>query len=200
MITNGLTIKDHNSIHDKLTCKFPFEIEMIIAYDKSPVKANELAFNTSEFCSIRDNENIRGITGPKMDPVYLIHADIENLNEIEKRCSYFDNYAMIQKAHQKIIEFFQQRNSLAFYMGGDNFVIITDEFVKQHALEFISYGKNVLGLSMNCGIGMANTARKSMMYATASLDMISSKRRSEYDYRHAFCIQDVFPDYALTKQ
>jgi GTP cyclohydrolase IIa len=189
-ITNTLTIKDHMQIHKELTSKFPVSITMTVAFDESPFKANEIAFRSSKFCQVPEYGFIYGTTQSENEAVHLIHIDVEGLTEISKKLSYFEVYSMIQKVQQKITEFFQQRNSLAFYMGGDNFIVISDGDIERHANEFVEYSKNVLGLSMNCGIGIGDTGRKAVMYATASLDMIRAKRNQKNDYLHVYNIQN----------
>lgn len=189
-ITNTISIKDHVEIHEEITSKFPVLIDMTIAHDTSPLKANEIAFNSSTLCPFSEYGYVRGMTGFENESVYLIHIDIEGLTEISTKQSYFDVHSLIQRIHHKITEFFQQRNSLAFYMGGDNFIIVSDELVQQHANEFVDYAKSVLGVSVNCGIGIGNTARKAVMFATASLDDIREQRKQNDNYSHVFCLQN----------
>ncbi|MBI5147090.1 MAG: GTP cyclohydrolase IIa [Thaumarchaeota archaeon] len=188
-ITNMISIKEHVEIHEEIISKFPIFMDMTIAYDKSPLKANEIAFNSSTLYPLSEYGHIRGITGFDNDSVYLIHIDIEGVTEISAKQSCFDVHSLIQRIHHKITEFFQQRNSLAFYMGGDNFIIVSDELAQQHANEFVDYAKSVLGISVNCGIGIGNTARKAVMLATASLDEIREQRKQKDNYSHVFCLQ-----------
>lgn len=189
-ITNKITAKDHIEIYKAMTSRFPIPLEITIAFDKSPFKANETAFGVSRFCPMPECHNVKGSTSGEEEPIYLIHADIEGLTEASKRMSYFETHLMVQKTHQKILEFFQQCNSLAFYMGGDNFMIVSDEFARQHAKEFITYAKETLGIFVNCGIGIESTGRKAAMYATASLDMIRARRSKQKTYPRMLCIQD----------
>lgn len=189
-ISNKMSIQDHIQIHKSLTSKFSFPLEMSIGFDKSPFRANEIAFDSSRHCAICNHKDISGMVQRDNELVYLIHIDVKGLTRIEGKMSYFESYAMIQTIHQKLVEFFQQRNSLGFYMGGDNFMIISDELAKQHATEFVSYANDVLGISVNCGIGIESTGRKAAMNATASLDMIRAHRNTKEKYEHVFSIQD----------
>ncbi|MBI5378339.1 MAG: GTP cyclohydrolase IIa [Thaumarchaeota archaeon] len=189
-ITNTISIKDHVEIYEEITSKFPIFVDMTIAYDVSPLKANEIAFSSSALCPLSKHGRIRGMIGFENEYVYLIHIDIEGLTEISTKQSYFDVYSLIQRINHKITEFFQQRNSLAFYMGGDNFIIVSDELAQQHANEFVDYAKSVLGVSVNCGIGIGHTARKAITFATASLDDIREQRKKKDNYSHVFCLQN----------
>ena len=63
-------------------------------------------------------------------------------------------------------------------MGGDNFMVVANSGYKENAQEFIDIVKNEFGLTLNCGIGTATTARNAVSLATKSLDTIREIRDS----------------------
>jgi GTP cyclohydrolase IIa len=75
-------------------------------------------------------------------------------------------------------EFFLHKKSLTFFMGGDNFMVVSSDNPKQNAKEFADLVKKEFGITLNCGIGTADTARKAVKLATKSLDTIREIRKS----------------------
>ena len=67
-------------------------------------------------------------------------------------------------------EFFLDRKSLAFFMGGDNFMVVANDDAKEMAMEFIDKTKKDLGILLNCGIGIGKTSREAAKLATQSLE------------------------------
>ena len=63
-------------------------------------------------------------------------------------------------------------------MGGDNYMVVTNENAKQIAREFIDVVKKEQGIVLNCGIGTAKNAREAAKFATKSLDIIREIRNS----------------------
>jgi len=81
----------------------------------------------------------------------------------------------------RIAEFFLEKKSLAFFMGGDNFMVVANDNPKEFAQEFIKRTESDLSLVLNCGIGIAKTSREAAKLATTSLDKIREIRDSGKD-------------------
>jgi GTP cyclohydrolase IIa len=78
-------------------------------------------------------------------------------------------------------EFFLTKKSLAFFMGGDNFMVVANSNYKESAEEFIDIIKNEFNIILNCGIGTGKTARDAVKFATKSLDTIREIRDAGKD-------------------
>ncbi len=63
-------------------------------------------------------------------------------------------------------------------MGGDNFMVVTNEKEKHSVKEFLEKIKNENNIILNCGIGTASNAREAIRLATKSLDTIREIRDS----------------------
>jgi len=77
-----------------------------------------------------------------------------------------------------MLKFFLKKNSLAFFMGGDNFMIVANNDAKNSVKDFIKLIQKEDNITLNCGIGNAKTSRKAVMLATKSLDTIRELRDS----------------------
>ena len=82
------------------------------------------------------------------------------------------------KLYSKMSDFFLEKKSLAFFMGGDNFMVISNSDHKENAQRFIDMIKKEMDLLLNCGIGSGVTARDAAKLATQSLDTIREIRDS----------------------
>ena len=74
-------------------------------------------------------------------------------------------------------KYFLRKNSLTFFIGGDNFMVVSSEDAKKSVQYFINEIKEE-NIVLNCGIGNAVTARSAVRLATKSLDTIREIRDS----------------------
>jgi len=80
--------------------------------------------------------------------------------------------------YSKMSKFFLEKNSLTFFMGGDNFMVVSTDEAKESVQDFINLVKDEDEILLNCGIGNANTGREAVKLATKSLDTIREIRDS----------------------
>jgi len=76
----------------------------------------------------------------------------------------------------KIIEMFIEQKSMTFFLGGDNFMVISNTVSKEKVSEIINKIQDSQNIKLNCGIGRAATGRKAVQAATEALDTIRSLR------------------------
>jgi len=88
-----------------------------------------------------------------------------------------------------MLKFFIEKNSLSFFMGGDNFMVVASIEGKKHAKNFIELIKNDDGILLNCGIGTGKTSREAASLATKSLDTIREIRGSGKEKPEVFEIK-----------
>ena len=71
-----------------------------------------------------------------------------------------------------------EEESLSFYLGGDNFMVITKENMTiEKVKEIVDSLTSLTKIKINCGIGNGNTGRKAAELATKSLDVIRELRK-----------------------
>ena len=107
-----------------------------------------------------------------------MHLDVDDLKSKRKDTSPYEISAIIFDLHSKIIKYFIQKNSLTFFMGGDNYMVVATSEAKNSVQSFIDMIKNNDNISLNCGIGNAQTSRDAVKLATKSLDTIRDIRDS----------------------
>lgn len=179
-ITNGLSLNDHIEIQKKLKESFELKFSMAIGYGQSPFDANLLAGNARKSETILNKElDIFGFMDGKLEQtVSIIHMDIDGSTSISTKKSPYEISSLIFKLYSEMSEFFLMQNSLTFFMGGDNFMIISSSTAKENVSKFLELIEKKYNLSMNCGIGTAKTAREAANLATKALDTIREMRDS----------------------
>ncbi|MFQ5573442.1 MAG: GTP cyclohydrolase IIa [Nitrosopumilaceae archaeon] len=178
-ITNSLTLEDHIEIQEKLESTFDLKLSMSIGYADSPFDANLKAYEGKKSEVFLNKEhNIYGFLNGKVDQkVTIMHLDVENLTSTRQTKSPYEISYSIFKLYAKMSEFFLDKKAMTFFMGGDNFMVVSTENSKENAREFLDLIKEE-GITLNCGIGTGNTAREAVKLATKSLDTIREIRDS----------------------
>jgi GTP cyclohydrolase IIa len=65
---------------------------------------------------------------------------------------------------------------MTFFLGGDNFMVISNTVTKDKVTLIISKIYDSQNIKLNCGIGVARTGRKAVQAATEALDTIRNLR------------------------
>lgn len=180
VITNGLVLKDHIEIQTKLAEFFDLELSMTIGQGDTPFEANLNADKARRSKLTLDKDhNIFGSSLQKDgDEVKIIHMDVDGSTSISATKSPYEISSLIIKLYSEMSDFFLSKNSLTFFMGGDNFMIVSSFIDKEDIYKFLELVKKQHGISFNCGIGTAKTGREAANLATKSLDKIRELRDS----------------------
>ena len=180
VITNGLSIYDHNEIQQQLVKSFELGLSMSIGQGNTPFEANSNADEARRSKSMLSKDhNIFGLPlRNDEDLVQIIHMDVDGSTSISAKNSPYEVTSLIIDLYSEMSGFFMQRNSLTFFMGGDNFMIIGSCVNKEEITKFLDIVKQKYDISFNCGIGKAKTGRDAAKLATQSLDKIRELRDS----------------------
>ena len=180
VVSNGLNLNDHITIQKKIREKFTIKLSVSIGYGDSPFTANLKAYEGKKNQIFLDKENeIFGfLRNNPTDNVIIMHFDVEDLTSRRNSLSPYEISEVIFGLYSKMIKFFSKTNSLTFFMGGDNFMVVASEDAKKNAQRFIELVKKDLGIVLNCGIGTSTTSREAACFATKSLDTIREIRNS----------------------
>ena len=169
VVSNGLELDEHVQIQKTLEKLFDIRLTISIGYGNSPFEANLKAYEGKKNKILLNKEhNIFGFVNGKSDSnVSIMHLDVDDLTSRRETNSPYEISSTILK-----------KNSLTFFMGGDNFMVIASDDAKNSVQNFIDIIKNEDKISLNCGIGNGHTAREAVKLATKSLDTIREIRDS----------------------
>ncbi|WP_316506984.1 GTP cyclohydrolase IIa [Nitrosopumilus sp.] len=180
VVSNGLGLEDHIQIQNKLEKSFDIRLTMSIGYGPTPFDANLKAYEGKKNKTLLNKEhNIFGFVNGKSDlSVSIMHLDVDDLTSKGQIYSPYEISSIIFGLYSKMSKFFLEKNSLTFFMGGDNFMVIASDDAKTSVQNFIDMVKRNEKISLNCGIGNGHDAREAVKLATKSLDTIREIRDS----------------------
>lgn len=178
-VTSGLGLGGHAEIHDALAGRFEVGFETAIGHGETPFAANLMACEGRD--TVRSLDRGRGIYGHVRDGcsgVSIMHLDVDGLTSRARKLSSYEITCEIFSLYSKMSSYFAERDSLAFFMGGDNFMVAAGARGCAAAQDFVDRTGREDGIALNCGIGHAGTAREAASLATRSLDAIREMRDS----------------------
>ena len=114
-----------------------------IGYGNSPFEANLKAYEGKQNKIILNTEhNIFGFIYDKSDSkVSIMHLDVDDLTSRRKTNSPYEISSIIFGLYSKMSKFFLEKNSLTFFMGGDNFMVVATDEAKKSVQDFINLDK-----------------------------------------------------------
>jgi GTP cyclohydrolase IIa len=200
-ISNGLSIQDHIIIQKELAnLHTNLKLSMTIGKGITPFEANLnvhksrqagkiLAEGTSIFgqailstscssskLSLSSSQSISNLRALDSEFVQIMHIDVNNSRKISLDLSPYEITHLIMKVYALLSEEFLKKGSLTFFIGGDNFMVISNGVSKEDAETIINKVAGSMGVKLNCGIGIGNTGRKAANNATKALDTIRNLR------------------------
>jgi GTP cyclohydrolase IIa len=194
VVTNGLSSQDHLDIMKKLGQLYnKLQISMAIGKGNTAYEANIDAYkarNLGASCIAAGNvESLNGrIFGEALDSspgsnintinvfAQILHIDIDSSVKLSSRFSPFEITLLLSKIYLKLSEYFLKKESLTFFIGGDNFMVLSNGLRKVDSKRIITKVSNCFEIKMNCGIGIGRTGRKAAEAATKALDTIRDLR------------------------
>jgi len=177
-ITNGLDIDDHRHIQHELTKLYDnMSMSMTIGIGKTAFEANLNAYRTRKEGRMLDsNARIFGSLQHPADVAQIMHIDIDSSTKVGNWLSPYELTALVMKIYSTLAEEFLKHNSLAFFLGGDNVMVISNGMTKEQADEVLKKVTAGNDIKLNCGIGIGKTGRRAAEAATRALDTIRDLR------------------------
>lgn len=188
-ITNGLSLEDHLSIEQEINdIHKDLNISMSVGTGATSLDANIAAYHSRKNNNLLDksrliyaNNQVLSIynNSNKLSSemfAQIIHLDIDNSTKVSNILSPYEITTRIMKMLSSLIELFVEQKSMTFFLGGDNFMVISNAVTKEKISLIISKIYESQNIKLNCGIGTAATGRKAVQAATEALDTIRSLR------------------------
>ena len=182
-ITNGIDADDHLRIKNELASQYDkMSMSMTIGAGKTAFEANLNAYRTrKEGRKMLDddkNSKIFGSINSHADIAQIMHIDIDSSAKVGNWLSPYELTALVMKIYSRVAVDFLKHNSLAFFLGGDNIMVISNGMTKEQADEVLKKVTADNDIKLNCGIGIGKTGRKAAEAATKALDTIRDLRET----------------------
>jgi GTP cyclohydrolase IIa len=181
-VTNGVGASDHAAILQELARLFPkLEMSMTVGTGSTPLEASLRAYEARKTAKLLDGTlNLFGSVLPSQgnpaDHVQIMHIDVDSSTKVGARLSPYEVTALVMRTYSRFSEDFLKLKALTFFLGGDNFMIISNGVSAAEAESIISKSSSEVGVKFNCGIGIGQTGRKAAEAATKALDTIRDLR------------------------
>jgi GTP cyclohydrolase IIa len=178
-ITNGLDADDHREIQHELAKVYKdLSMSMAIGSGKTAFEANLNAYSARKEGRIIDSDaRIFGSSVQGGAIAQIMHVDVDSSTKVGDRLSPYEVTALVMKIYSRLTEECLKNNSLAFFLGGDNVMVISNGMTKEQADETMKKVTAGIDIKLNCGIGISRTGRRAAEAATKALDTIRDLRR-----------------------
>jgi len=177
-ITNGLDVTGHKEIQRELASAYrDLKISMAIGSGETALEANLSAHKArKEERVLNGKARIFGRTAAA-DMAQVMHIDVESSKKVSDRLSPYEVTALVIKIYGRLAEEFLKHDALTFFLGGDNFMVISNGVTKEQADAVIKKATAGADIKLNCGIGIGRTGRRAAEAATKALDTIRELRK-----------------------
>jgi GTP cyclohydrolase IIa len=177
-ITNGLGAGDHREIQRELAKAYKdLSMSMAIGAGKTAFEANQDAYRARKEGRALDGDAKIFGSVHEANVAQIMHVDVDSSTKVGDRLSPYEVTALVMKVYSRLAEEFLKHNSLAFFLGGDNVMVISNGMTKEQADEAIKKVTAGIDIKLNCGIGIGRTGRRAAEAATKALDTIRDLRK-----------------------
>ncbi len=171
-ITNGLSVADHLVIESELAGLYKkLKVSMAIGNGVTPFQANLDAYDSRKmgkaitkrariFAAAAVPSSISNSMPIVNEIVQIMHIDMNNSADMFSKLSPYEITSLVIKIYFRLSEEFLKKESLTFFVGGDNFMVVSNAATKQDAEETIKKVTQGTNVKLNCGIGIGRTGRK----------------------------------------
>jgi GTP cyclohydrolase IIa len=198
-ITNQISLQDHKEILDKISKKnSEIRISMTVGIGKTPLDSdrkileikkddknliykNIFAIEQEHRKRQGDNNEDNKLTSSQhlKNNLKIVHIDVDSSTSMTKNLSAYEITNLLLKLHLQISDLFLKEESLTFFLGGDNFMVVAKDSLDSSKIKsIIDQIIESSDIMLNCGIGNGNNARTAAMFATKSLDQIRQYRKN----------------------
>jgi GTP cyclohydrolase IIa len=185
-ITNGLSIYDHSNIYSYISELYrEIALSMAVGIGQTPLDASINAYHCrrdklsiNKNARIYSNSNKIAVSGsvPSDMMVQILHLDLDDSSRMTNAISPYEVSAFIVKIYSRLADEFLNIKNLTFYLGGDNFMVVSNPETLTESKLIISNICQQMNINLNCGVGLAFSARRAVGAATEALDTIRKLR------------------------
>ena len=177
-ITNGVSINDHIAIQRELAGLYKdLNMSMAIGVGKTGFAASMAAFDLrKEGRFVNAQAQVFGTAASDDLSAQVMHIDVDSSTKLSGKMSPYEVTALVMKIYSALAEAFLEHEALTFFLGGDNFMVISNGMSGEQADGVIKKATAGLEVKLNCGIGIGRTGRRAAQAATKARDTIRDLR------------------------
>ncbi len=177
-VTNGLDVAGHVEIQKELASAYPdLKMSMTIGTGTTAFEASAKAYRARKEERLADRETIIYGKPGNGNLAQIMHIDVDSSTKVGNTLSPYEVTALVIKICSRLAEEFLKLSSLTFFLGGDNFMVLSNGVTKDQAHQVIRKVTSGIDIKLECGIGIGRDGRKAAEAATKALDTIRDLRR-----------------------
>jgi GTP cyclohydrolase IIa len=152
-------------------------MSMAVGSGSTALEANQNAYAARKKEKLIDGKP--GIFGSvhEANIAQIMHIDVDSSTKVGDTLSPYEVTALVIKVYSRLADEFLKLGALTFFLGGDNFMVISNGLTKEQADAVIKKVTAGIDIRLNCGIGIGSTGRKAAEAATKALDTIRELRK-----------------------
>lgn len=181
-VTNGIDVNEHREIQESICHRYPITISMGIGIGATAIEAQEKATKSLQRYGSSQLAKRRKILTASNEPlgeglVQIAHIDVDDVTQtLTDRTSAYEALFTMLKVHEELAMGFLKERALVFYVGGDNFLALSNGLTRQDYVDILRRVSEKVGLKLKAGVGIAFDAVEAVKLADEALDGI---RRGE---------------------
>ncbi|MFQ5920688.1 MAG: GTP cyclohydrolase IIa [Nitrososphaerales archaeon] len=182
-VTNGISAQEHLEILKLLSTAYDLDVSMSIGRGRTPYEAHLNAHAARGGETLDGKFRVYGsaatTAGDSQDTAQIMHVDVDgSTSDVSLKLSPYRVSSLIMNLYAKLTEAFIPKGALTFFLGGDNFMVVSNGVSRDDADALLSSVTEGMDIRLKCGIGRAKTAREAARLATEALDAVRDMRKT----------------------
>ncbi|MEM2300168.1 MAG: GTP cyclohydrolase IIa [Candidatus Hadarchaeales archaeon] len=179
-ISNGLTMDDHRRIQMEIVERFPVTVSMGVGCAEKPYDAQVAATLALQSTGSSRNPDRKSklagttVVPPDEDWVEIVHMDVNHSTLLTDTKPIYETQLLINEILTFLMKRMLRHGGMVFYMGGDNFMAVSNGIDEKVLIEILKDLKLELGVEMKAGLGKARRAANAAKLASQALHEIRS--------------------------
>ncbi len=179
-ISNGLSMDDHALIQESVANRYPVTASLSVATGRTPASALGTATEQlQEAGSAQDKHRRNILKGRTIDAefrtdedIQIAHFDVADATgKYTDQLNEFDTFIQIEQGYAELMKYMRQEyDSLSFFVGGDNIIVVCPELDEDDYLDAVRHVNEAVSVELRVGVGRGKTASDAGMDAKHALE------------------------------
>jgi len=179
-VTNGLDHEDHALLQESVGNRYPVTVSLGVATGTTPVQAlSDATSLLQEAGSAQDKNRRECLEGRTIDDahrtgedVQIAHFDvIDATGEYTDELNAFDTFIEIEQGYASLMRHMRRaHDSLAFFVGGDNVIVVCPDLGEAEYEEAIYHVQEEVNVELQVGAGRGKSAHEAGIAAKHALE------------------------------
>ncbi|NKE36238.1 GTP cyclohydrolase IIa [Natronococcus sp. JC468] len=179
-VTNGLSLEDHALLQESVDNRYPVTLSLGVATGRTPAQAlSDATTLLQEAGSAQDKNRRECLEGRTIDDahrtdgdVQIAHFDvIDATGEYTDELNAFDTFIEIEQGYASLMRYMRRaHDSLAFFVGGDNVIVVCPDLEADAYEEAIHHVEDEADVELQVGVGRGDVAHEAGMAAKHALE------------------------------